>query len=159
MQNFLKKLICCFKNDKILVNFDLSTRNFQNFYFNWFLSCKVYIIWPKKYRGVIFHDTKEWCKIWRINDLQFGKWHKEFGKFLTEHLKVSKFGLLWDPFIQSRKCMSLKFTEELCIMTIKNDAKFEEELTCRFKIDIRNLTNFDPSNQTFSKIFTLLDSF
>ena len=55
--------------------------------------------------------------------------------------------------------MSLKFTEELCIMTIKNDAKFEEELTCRFKIDIRNLTSFDPSNQTFSKIFTLLDSF
>ena len=32
-------------------------------------------------------------------------------------------------------------------MTIKNDAKFEEELTCRLKIDIRNLTNFDPSTQ------------
>ena len=30
-------------------------------------------------------------------------------------------------------------------MTIKNYEKFEEELTCRFKIDIRNLTNFDPS--------------
>ena len=41
----------------------------------------------------------------------------------------------------------------------KNDAKFEEELTCRFKIDIRNLTNFDANNQTFSKIFTLMDSF
>ena len=32
-------------------------------------------------------------------------------------------------------------------MTIKNDAKFEEELTCRLKIDIRNLTNFYPSTQ------------
>ena len=41
--------------------------------------------------------------------------------------------------------MSLKFTEELCFMTMKNDAKFEEELTCHFKIDIRNLTNYDPS--------------
>ena len=41
--------------------------------------------------------------------------------------------------------MSLKFTEELCIMAMKNDAKFEEELTCYFKIDMRNLTNFDPS--------------
>ena len=40
--------------------------------------------------------------------------------------------------------MSLKFTEELCVMTMKNDAKFEKELTCCFKID-RNLTNFDPS--------------
>ena len=37
---------------------------------------------------------------------------------------------------QSTKCMSLKFTEELCIMTIKNDAKFEEELICPFKTDI-----------------------
>ena len=43
--------------------------------------------------------------------------------------------------------MSLKFTEELCVMTMKNDAKFEEELTCRFKIDMRNLTNFDPSTR------------
>ena len=41
--------------------------------------------------------------------------------------------------------MSLKLTEELCIITIKNDAKFEKELTCRFKIDMKNLTNFDAS--------------
>ena len=40
--------------------------------------------------------------------------------------------------------MSLKFTEELYVMTLKNDAKFEEELNCRFKIDMKNLTNFDP---------------
>ena len=30
-------------------------------------------------------------------------------------------------------------------MTLKNDEKSEEELTCCFKIDIRNLTNFDSS--------------
>ena len=29
-------------------------------------------------------------------------------------------------------------------MTVKNDAKIEE-LTWQFKIDMRNLTNFDPS--------------
>ena len=29
-------------------------------------------------------------------------------------------------------------------MTIKNDAKFDEELTYRFKTDMGNLTNFDP---------------
>ena len=28
-------------------------------------------------------------------------------------------------------------------MTQKNDEKSEEELTCRFKIDIRNFKNFD----------------
>ena len=41
--------------------------------------------------------------------------------------------------------MSSKFTVDLCVMTMQNDTKFEEELTCRFKIDIRILTNFDPS--------------
>ena len=39
--------------------------------------------------------------------------------------------------------MTLKFAEELCVMTAKNNAKFEEELTCHFKNDMRNLTNFD----------------
>ena len=47
--------------------------------------------------------------------------------------------------------MSLKFTEELCVMSIKNDAKFEEGLTCRFKIDMRNLTNFDQSTRKSQK--------
>ena len=47
--------------------------------------------------------------------------------------------------------MSLKFAEEYCIMAKKNDAKFEEKLTCRLKTDMRNLTNFDPSNQKFQK--------
>ena len=47
--------------------------------------------------------------------------------------------------------MSLKFTGELCVMTMKNDAKFEEELTCHFKIDLRDLTNFDSSTQKSQK--------
>ena len=33
-------------------------------------------------------------------------------------------------------------------MTLKNDEKFEEELAGRFKIDIRNLENFDPSTKS-----------
>ena len=32
-------------------------------------------------------------------------------------------------------------------MTLENDEKFEEELTCHFKIDMRNLTKFGPSTQ------------
>ena len=43
--------------------------------------------------------------------------------------------------------MSLKFTEELYVMTMKNDAKFEEELTCHFKIDMGSLKNFDSSTR------------
>ena len=39
--------------------------------------------------------------------------------------------------------MSSKLTGEFCVMNMKNDAKFEEELTCQFKIDSRHLANFD----------------
>ena len=41
--------------------------------------------------------------------------------------------------------MTLKFTGELCVMRMKNDAKFEEELTCQFKIDLSNLMDFGSS--------------
>ena len=40
-------------------------------------------------------------------------------------------------------------------MKIKNDTKIEEELTCPFKIDIRNFRNFDPSTGK-SKKFNLI---
>ena len=36
-------------------------------------------------------------------------------------------------------------------MTMKNDAKIEEELTCQFKIDKRNLTDFDMSTRKSQK--------
>ena len=47
--------------------------------------------------------------------------------------------------------MCLKVTGELCVLTMKNDAKFEEELACRFKIDMKNMKNFDPSTQKYQK--------
>ena len=47
--------------------------------------------------------------------------------------------------------MSLKIAGELCVMAMTNDAKFEEELTCQFKIEMRNLTNFDLSTRKSEK--------
>ena len=47
--------------------------------------------------------------------------------------------------------MSLKFAGELCVMTMNNDVKIEEELTCQFKIDKRNLTDFDMSTRKSQK--------
>ena len=45
----------------------------------------------------------------------------------------------------------MKFREELFVVTMKNDAKLGEKLTCRFKIDIKTLMNFDPSTQKSQK--------
>ena len=106
-----------------------------------------------KYIGVIFDETRVWCKIWRKTDLYFGKWLEEFGMFSPEHTKVSKLGLSLDVFIQSKKFMKLKLTGDLFVMTMKNDSKFEKKLICSFKVNMRNLTNFDPSaqkSQTFA---------
>ena len=36
-------------------------------------------------------------------------------------------------------------------MTMKNDAKLEKELTCQFKIDMKNFTDFDTSTQKSQK--------
>ena len=70
----------------------------KHFHFNVFLLSKVYIIWAKKvkkYRGFIFHETKEGYKIWRGIDLLFKNWHKEFDKFWPERSKDFHFdGLL-----------------------------------------------------------------
>ena len=55
--------------------------------------------------------------------------------------------------------MSFKLTGELCVMTIKNDTKPEIELTCHFKIDMKNLTNFDPNTQKSKKFSLYLADF
>ena len=83
-----------------------------------------------------FHNTEELWKFWRKTDLWFEKRLEKFGKFSPEHLKVSKLELWWDPFAQSRKCMTLTFTRG---------------------IDMRNFTNFDPSTPK-SKKFVLIGS-
>ena len=119
---------------KIWRGIDLSFQNWHKEFDKFWLEnsevSKIYTLmgcfWPKyimfelkKYRGAIFHDTKVWCKIWRKTDLWFGKWHEELGKFSPEHLKFSKLGPSLNPLMQSRKCMSLKLTAELCVMTKK----------------------------------------
>ena len=113
-------------------------------------------LWPKyillelkKYRGVMFDWTQYLYKLWRKTDLCFQKWHEEFGKFLPEHLKISKLGPWWHPLVYILKYTSLKIAGELCVKTMKNEAKIKDELTCQFKTDMRNLTIFDPNTRKF----------
>ena len=95
-----------------------------------------------------------------------------FGKFSPEHSKVSKLGLWWDTFIQSRTWVwriltqvlkILKYlhfngflltkeyavlgTKELSFMTLNSDAKFQEKLTGGLENDIRNFANFHQSTR------------
>ena len=133
---FEEKLICCFKNDLFQ----------KHLHFHWFLLCKVFKVWPKKVQRsylswqqrVIQNLKKNWLVVWKM---KWGIW-----QIFTRVLESLKIGSLMG-YLKSRKSMSLKFTKELCVMTMKNDAKYGEESTCRFKIDMRNLTNFDLSTR------------
>ena len=73
-----------------------------------------------------------------------------FHQSMFESLKI---GTLIGSFYPKQKIYELKIQRGvLCHMNI--DTKFEEELTCQFKIDMRNLTIFDPNFQKSQK-FTL----
>ena len=121
--------------------------NLKHLHFNGLSLTKVHNAWAKKVQGS--YAWWHWILMQNLKE----NWHEEFRKFSPEHLEVSKLGLWRNSFAQSWKYMSLKFTGELCVMTMKNDAKIDKELTCRFKIDVRTLKNFDPSTwkcQTFA---------
>ena len=47
--------------------------------------------------------------------------------------KSQKFTIEWAPFIQGRKCMRLKLKDELCVMTMNNDAKFLRGIDLSFQ--------------------------
>ena len=69
-----EKLTLGSKNDmRNLVNFHPTTQKSKNFtsmgsFFPNYMSFEL-----KKYRGVIFHDTEQWCKIWIDPDLVVSK--------------------------------------------------------------------------------------
>ena len=47
-------------------------KSLKTLYFNGLLLTKVYNVWVKKiYRGVVFDDTEDWCKIWKKTELCF----------------------------------------------------------------------------------------
>ena len=70
---FEEKPICCFKNDKNLVNFDPSTQFSKICSVICPFHAKYITFDQKKDKGVIFNDTEESGKIWRNTGLWFGK--------------------------------------------------------------------------------------
>ena len=92
---FEEKPICCFKNDKNLVNFDLSTQ----------VSKICTVICPfcatfdqKKHRGVIFNDTEESCKIWRKAGFWLWKVTQEIWQIFIRTFEIGKIGTFMKSF-------------------------------------------------------------
>ena len=94
----------------------------------------------KKYRGVMSYETEEWCKIWRKNDLLFWKW-QEFGKFWSEHSKVSKTCTLIVPRAKYIS-FDLKKYRGVIFHDAETSCKVEEKLTCGLENEMRDFENF-----------------
>ena len=61
---FEEKLTCGFEYDmRDLLNFHPTTQRFENFFLMGSFCPKYTSFKLKKYRGVIFQDTEQWCKI------------------------------------------------------------------------------------------------
>ena len=149
---FKGKLTRGLKNDiRNLLNFHASSLKSENLQFDGFLLSKAYKVWDGKVQK------------------SYASWHWRVMQSLKKkRLLVPKmtWGICW---ILLRTVASLKIwtlmcyfcwkrAEELCVTTMKNDGKFNEELTCAFKRDMRNLANFDPTLERL-KVCTLMGSF
>ena len=154
VQNLKKNLFFVSKMTRIWWILIRALKRLKNLHFDWSLLCKVYNVWPEQVQKSYISWRWRVMQNFKKTDLWFGKWHEEFAKFSSEHLKVSNMVFSWDSFAQSRKRMNYKLTEEFKVMTPKNDEKSEEQLSGRFKIDIRNFTNFE-SRTLKSQKFTL----
>ena len=95
----------------------------------------------KKYRGVMSHDTEEWCKIWRKTDLLFQKW-QEFGEFWSEHSILQNLHCDLSLLRKVYNIWPKNVQRSLSLMILKTHAKFEEKLACSLENDTRNLANF-----------------
>ena len=124
----------------------------KNLHFHWLFLTKLYNVRAEKVQmsyvwlqSILVQNSKEnWLvfpKIYMRNLVNFHQSTWKSPNWDHDGILLSKV----------KNGVSLKIAGELCVMTMTNDAKFEEELTCQFKIEMRNLTNFDLSTRKSQK--------
>ena len=113
----------------------------------------------KKYREVIFHETKEGYKIWRGIGLSFQNWHKEFDKFWCEHSKVSKIFTLMGSFWVKYILFELKKYRKVIFHEAEEGYKICRGIGLSFQNWHKEFDKFWPEHLKVPKIFTLRGSF
>ena len=120
--------------------FDCS-REISNLYSDWLLLLKVYKASSKK----IWRNYVSWH--WRVMQNLKKNWFVvskmiRIWWILTWALKILKISTLIGSLCAKYITFDLKSTDELCFMTMKSDAKFQEKLTCGLENDMRKWANF-----------------
>ena len=135
-----EELTCRFKIDiRNLTNFDPSTQKSQKF-------APKYIMFElKKNRGVMFDSTQDWYKVWRKTGLCFQKLTWETWQIFTRALKSLQIETLMASFCLKLKIYELKTYRGVMCHGNEEWFKIWNRIDFHFKIDMRNLTNFDLS--------------
>ena len=146
---FKEELTCGFKYVmRNLVNFH-PTQKSENF-FSMGSFCPKYTRFElQKYRGVIFHDTEQWCKIWVNPVLVVSKMVWGVGKTFIRALKSLKNCTLMGSFCSRHIMFQLEnFRVIMCY-----DTKYwcKGKLTRSLKNNIKILVNFHASSRKSEK--------
>ena len=129
-------------------------KSLTNLHFDWSLLCKVYNVWPKKVQRsniswhwrVMQNLKKNWHVVWKVT------WR--IWQIFIRTLESVKIGIFNGILLSNAENAWAAFYRRVTSMTLKNDEKSEEELTCGFKIDVKNLKTFN-SRTWKSQKFTL----
>ena len=103
----------------LVVSKKYDMRNLVNFrpklksHFDGLFLPKVYGVWNKKNKGVIFHDTEQWCKIWINPDLVVSKMAWGIGWTFIRALKNLKNCTLTGSFCQKHIIIQLENSREI----------------------------------------------
>ena len=152
---FKEKLTCGFKYDiRNLVNFH------PKFHFDGVFLSKVYEVWAKKIQRIYL--SWHWTAMQNLKkpDLVVSEMAWGIGwTLIIRAPKSLKIVHWWALFVQSIYCFSQKRSEELCVKTQKDLAKFKRKLSCRMKNDIRNsMVNFHASSLKSKHLHFLIGS-
>ena len=156
---FEEKPICCFKNDKNLVNFDPSTQVSKIYTVLCPFHAKYLTFDQKKYRGVIFNDTGESCKIWRIAGLWLWKMTQGIWQIFTRALESLKIGTSIASFCSKLKINELKIYRRVMCHDNEEWCKIWRGIDLSVQNWHEKFDEFWPEHSKISKICTLMGCF
>ena len=100
------------KKNWLVISVSPKQSKVRKFHFDGLFLSKVCEVWAKeKYRGVIFHDTEHWCKIWINPDLVVSKMAWGIGWNFITALKSLKNCTLMGSFCPKHIIFQLKKIE------------------------------------------------
>ena len=125
----------------------------KNSHFNVLLLSKIYIVWAKNgTEELSFMTLKSHSKFGEESNSHFNIGMRNL-TILTWALESLKRSFHFNGHLLNKVYIvwAKKGAEESSFMKLNSDTNFGKELTCRFKIDMRNLTKFDQSTRKSQK--------